>query len=497
MPSLRDKAIKSVFWVGSARSFGQIFSWIVTIYLVRKLSPTDFGLFAIGMVFISIIRILYDVNLGSAILQNKDITNKGVSTTFWFILILALLFYYLTWNCSSYVAAFFGNERIGIVIRIMGIGLLFQAFYLVPYWLLAKELDFNKRAKAEVFSSFLAQLTALSMAISGFGVWSLVMRFISREFFLAIFIYLLFPWKPQFHFSLRRLQPLLRFGLSVTGFAVFKYSYENIDRIIIGKLLGDTLLGYYSVAIHLSRMPIDKVITIINQVCFPVFSELQAESERLKRYFLQVTKLISLFAFPALIGGILVTEELVHLFLGVKWVPIIFVLQVLCAVTIPQTIVGTITALNNACGKPKINLIFSATLAVTLAGAILFGVKYELAGVAVAWLIVYPVVFLGMLYKSTKEIDLSLSAFFGNILHPIAACSVMAAVVALTKQYCIPSWGHLTSLIFLVLLGSGSYAGWFFVFSRGSFSEIASIGHSLGFGRWRLFSGRRNIVPEG
>ena len=85
MVDLKDRAIRGVFWLGSAKSFGQIFSWIVTIFLIRKISPESFGLFAIGMIYTSVIRILYDLNLGSAILQKKDLAEEAISTSFWFI----------------------------------------------------------------------------------------------------------------------------------------------------------------------------------------------------------------------------------------------------------------------------------------------------------------------------------------------------------------------------------------------------------------------------
>ena len=51
--SLKEKSVKSVFWVGGSKGFGQLISWVITIVLARMLTPADFGLMAMATIFIN------------------------------------------------------------------------------------------------------------------------------------------------------------------------------------------------------------------------------------------------------------------------------------------------------------------------------------------------------------------------------------------------------------------------------------------------------------
>ena len=172
--NLKERAIKSVFWVGLTRFITQMFSWGITIILVRVLAPSDFGLFALGFAYYAIIQVLYDLNISSAILQRKNLTQDELFSSFWFIISLSALLYIFSWLIADQVGLFFGNEKLPLIIKVMGIGLVFQSFKVVPHWLLAREFDFKKRAKAAMYTSFICNTSAIIGALCGLAVWALV-----------------------------------------------------------------------------------------------------------------------------------------------------------------------------------------------------------------------------------------------------------------------------------------------------------------------------------
>jgi O-antigen/teichoic acid export membrane protein len=153
MEDIKGKFVKSVVWLGSARFIGQAFSWLITIILVRLLSPQDFGIVAMGTVYQGVIVLAYDLNLGAALVQKSDLGRECVQTVFWFILALGIALYGVTILVAPAVAHFFRNEQLIMVLVVYGLGTLFQSFQQVPFWIMSKRLDFGLRAKAEFISN--------------------------------------------------------------------------------------------------------------------------------------------------------------------------------------------------------------------------------------------------------------------------------------------------------------------------------------------------------
>lgn len=481
MDDLKNKFIKSVFWLGSAKFLGQAFSWLVTIALVRILSPQDFGILAMASAYQAIIVIIYDLNLGAALVQKKELTRLAIQTTYWFILGFSLFLYLLTLYLAPYIATFFQSQEVTAVLRVYAIGTVFQSIQQVPYWLMSKQLDFDKRAKAEFASNVIAMGISLVLALAGYGIWSLVFGFVTKQFFQAILVCYFFnwsdffSWKEIFSFSWLELSSLLRFSLPLTGFYSLRYIFMRSDSIIVGKVLGDRALGYYSVALDLARIPVDKFITIINQVCFPVFSELQGDLPRLKRYFFKTIEFVSLIVFPISTGAALLSNEMIILILTPKWLPILYPFICLCFVAILQSLSGIIFMLMNALGKSKVNFRFSVISAIILPIVFLVGVRYDVIGIAISWAAIYPLLFLYLLYRANLEIQARFVEFIDAIRAPFYGTIFMAISVLLVKQLIGFHKISFESLLLYIFVGFVAHASYIYFFSRSTIDDIKGI----------------------
>jgi O-antigen/teichoic acid export membrane protein len=475
MQELREKAIKSFFWLGSARFLGQVFAWVFTIVLVRILTPEDFGIMGIAMAYHTVVAILYDINLSAAIVQKKDLSKEEESTCFWFILMISALFYIVTWYFAPIVSHFFSNEQITKILRVLNIAILFDAFHLVPFWLLSKELDFEKRAKAEFFSNILQSITAVGLALLGFGVWSLVYSTVLKFFVRAILIYAQYSWRPQFTFRPSVLRQMLRFSIPLTGYQLLRHGALQGDTVIIGRILGERILGFYRVAMDLSKIVVDKLIVIVNHVSFPVYSQLQDETDMLKSYFLKVNQYIALIAFPVLIGIAIIAEEIIVLILSEKWLPVRIPLQILSIVSLFHIIGTHFPVILNARGKSNINLYFSILSIVTLLPALYFAADFGLIGISLMWLFVYPLLTLFIIFKTLKEIELRLSDYIRSIRHPVLGTITMSLAVMAEKIFIFGN--SITYISLFILIGTGfvAYVGYFYLFSPDTFSDVKNL----------------------
>lgn len=497
MEPLKRRAVNSIAWFGSSRMVTQLITWAVSIVLVRILSPQDFGLVAMAMSYVSIVEIFYDFNIGFAILQKENITEEEIHSSFWFILGGAVLWYGISWFAANAVAVFYQDNQVVGLIRIMMAGLLFQSLSAIPFWLLTKNLDFAKRAKATMWAAIPSTILTLILALKGFGVYALAMRMVFFNGFFCIFLYCYFPWTPKAIFRFSGLRSILAFSMSVTGFRFFRYAAMKCDSIIIGKFLGAELLGYYRVALEFSRIPIDRGIVLVNQVSFPVYSELQNDTTRLRSYFLKINQWILFLALPIFLGAATMAHEAFEIILGEKWLKAVPLFQIMCLAAVPEALVGNLAALNNARGKPNTNLTFSLVSALALTVGFLVGVQFGLLGVASVWITVYPLIFAFFLSRSLKAIESSILEFFKKTAPAILGTLCMVVtVLVLASMFSISETGVAGSILSLTL-GGAFYILCIFISDREFLREAYGLFMDLGFGKFLLFGARKRASKAG
>ncbi len=475
MKDLREKSIKSVMWVGSTRLFGQFLSWGVTLLLVRLLSPSDFGLMGMVMSYQMIIILIYDLSLGEAIIQKEELSDEDTSTCFWFTLGFGLFLTALTWVLAPAISSFFRESQLTAMLRVSSLGVLCLAAREIHNVLLSRQLDFEKRSKAQLFAGIAQLGVSLVLALLGFGVWSLVYGLLANNFSHAVLVISYQKWRPKLYFSWDRLVSMFRFAGPLVGSNLIWYVTNSADSVVVGRVLGAVSLGYYRVAMDFSRIPIDKFIKIIQEVCFPVFSKLQNDKDGLAKYFLKVTKYIALFSMPVFAGMALLSNEIIDLILTPKWRPARGLLVVFCVLSIYRSFVGVFMALMKAIGRVDILFRYSVLCAVLLPVTFLVAVQYNVMAVAVSWLVVFPLMFFYLLGKIALELEIKVFDFVRNMHAEIIATVVMSGAVMSVKTVAYKDSVSWESLSVCVAVGVFMYMGTFAVFSPETYRDFMGI----------------------
>lgn len=479
--NLKDKTIRAFLWMSSVKVISQGFSWIVTILLARLLLPDDFGLLAIAWIFVGFMVLVNEMGIGSAIIQRKETDDDALYSIFWVSIIFGICFYLIVFFLAPTFSRFFDNENLTNVLRVLAFIFVIGSFQIVPSSLLTKELEFKKRSIAEFSGVFSGGTLSIVLALSGYGVWSLVYGPILRYLVFTILFFCFSQWRPKPVFMFKKVKGLLSFGLYVAGSRVLKFFYSNADSMIIGKILGNKFLGYYTMAFNLSGIPVEKITAIINQVSYPVFSKLQDDREKLQSYFLKITRFVSLITFPSMVGIFLVSESLIKVVLTPKWLPILFPLMILCFVALLKSIVQIIPMLLYAKGKPNLVLRFNLSSFVILPISFFVGIKYGVNGVACALAIVYPFLALFLLKMGLKEVGVPFSQYLKNLFPSIFASAFMFVII-LTFQYADKYlYGNniYFTLVVSSILGIISYLAFLKLFHRDVLTEIREIYQSL------------------
>jgi O-antigen/teichoic acid export membrane protein len=457
--ALKDKAVRGVVWYGGSRAALQLLSWVLTIAVARVLVPGDYGLFGMCSVYTGLVDFLNELGFGAAIVQRKEVSEDDLHTLFWFSVIVSVLIYGLTYLAAPLVAAFYRHEHVTEVLRVLGLVFILTNLRLVPWNLLTRAVDFKRRSIIEVVSNMLGVVSTFLLARGGWGVWSLVLGVLVREGVLCVLVFAQSHWRPQLRFAWVNLRKLSSFSLNLSGARIAWYLYDNSDRLIIGRYLGEQTLGYYTLALRLTTELSGRVLSIINQVAFPVYSRLQDDHERLKSYFLMSVQLACLIIIPFLAGLSLVSADVIPLLLKPKWAPMIPSLNIMCWAAMAMMINSLSAPLVLAKGRTALLLKFNLLNLAVMPAAFYLATRFGLQAICLMWLLVFPV--LAILWiAAVKRCVVFEWTELGQSLRPaFVSTAVLVLAVFLPQVTILKSLGPVLRTAVEVTLGIASYLG--------------------------------------
>jgi len=469
---LISKTRAASYWLFGSHIFIQGISWLITIYVARLLAPEDYGLFGMASLVISFLVMFNEMGVSEAIIQKKEISAIQLSSCFWAVLVLNMIFYIILYGLAPIVARFFDETQLDKLIKVVSITVLVGGLYKIPMSLLTKDLDFRSRAIAQIASRLFGGFTTLTLAYWGYGVWSLIIGFIVDDSIKLLFFFGKARWWPRVEFSFREMKSLMSFGYKISFSRFLKYLYSNADYLCAGKFLGKAALGYYTFAFQLVSLPQEKFVSIAGQVLFPFFSKIQNDNTSLKYYFLKANRLLSLVVFPVFVGAFIVAEEGVAFFLTEKWLPILLPFRALCLVGILRSLDVVRARITIGVGRPDIELLNNILMGMFLPGAFFIGVFYGLKGLSYAWLIAYPPLFLFMMSRTIRLINLKFDEFLKSFIPALVPTTIMFVVVGLLKLSNLITLTLGVRLFIFISAGTGIFMVITLLFYKGIITEF-------------------------
>jgi Membrane protein involved in the export of O-antigen and teichoic acid len=413
----------------------QLFNLLITAILARLLLPEDFGLVGMSLIIIGLVSLINESGLATAIVQRKELEELHLFTAFWTNIATGILLYIGTFFLSPFIADFFKTEAVELVIKVAAISFMISSITIVHRSLLSRNLEFKTIAKTEIAGSLISGFIALYLALSGFGFWSLVAKNLINDLVVVSLTLLIYPWKPAIKFSRDKFNDLFGFGFNVIGGNMLNYFRQNLDYIIIGRVMGAELLGYYTLAYTLAVFPAVKVIPVITRVIFPAFSLLQDDNVRFRKGYMKLVSALSFFIMPALVGLAIVAPELIILVYGEKWAPTIIPLQILCIVGLIEATSQTTKSVFYAKGIPGTELKLNVAKIVISTCVILLGSSYGISGVAAALSLISLIYFSITQQIVNTIIQLSWKEYFNGTKEFIFAAAFMGSLLIVYKYW--------------------------------------------------------------
>lgn len=330
MDDLKTRAISGIIWSLADRLGLQAVQFGVSIILARLLLPAQFGIIGMLALFIAVAQSLMDSGFGSALIQKQNADRVDESSIFFFNIIVGITLAYALCLTAPWIAKFYDQPLLVGLTRFMSLSLVFNAFGLVQLAILTKRLDFKTQMKVGIAASIASGAIGVYLALKGYGVWSLAVQSVSNALFRSAILWVVSPWRPALAFSPRALRQMVGFGSRLAAAGMLNTFFDNFYYAFIGKMFSATDLGYYTRASSMERVVTSATTQTISRVMFPALATIQNDTERLKRYYQEATKLIVFVSFPIMIGLASVSDNLIPFLFGARWQPSAYYFSVLC-----------------------------------------------------------------------------------------------------------------------------------------------------------------------
>lgn len=322
--------IASLLWKFLERSGTQALQLVVSIVLARILSPNDFGLIALVMVFISIAGVFVQSGFNTALIQKKDADSLDFSSIFYLSIGVALGMYILLFLSAPWIADFYSHPALVPVIRVLGCTLLLQAFNSIQEAYLARKMMFKKLFYRSIGALIPSGILGILLASLGFGIWALVVQQISNAFLICVIMWFTVKWRPHLIFSWERIHGLFSFGWKLLLSSLLDIGHRNIQDLVIGKMFAPATLGFYNRGKQFPNLIVNNINASIQSVMLPVLASMQEDRAEVKRMMRRAIVSSSFFLLPLMAGLAAAADPLVRIVLGEKWMPCVPFLQIYC-----------------------------------------------------------------------------------------------------------------------------------------------------------------------
>jgi len=292
------------------------------------------------------------------------------------------------------------------------------------------------------------------MAIEGFGVYSQVAQTLVTSIILTILLWVFSKWKPKMLFSLSEIKRVFKYTANLTAFNFVNYFAGNADYFLIGKFLGSSSLGVYSVAHRIMVFPLEQISQTLIKVLFPAFSQIKHDNEKFKRAYLRVIFYISLVTFPLMMGLVAVSEVFVSVVFGEKWSNLAIILTIMAPVGMLRSINTTLGSIYLAKGTTDTMFLIGSIGAFVTVTCIVVGIFFGVEGVAYALVVASAIMLYPNFSYAWVQIDLGVREGLSE-LFPVLVISILMCLGVVLFDHFIGSYIDSQPLRLAILIFTG------------------------------------------
>lgn len=472
--NLARKAFTGASWVSLSSLVGNGLQLLQLALLARLLPPQDFGMIALATVVVGFAQAYTDMGMGNAVIHRQDATHRQLSSLYWLNVLTGFAIFCVVQILAPLLAELWSTPALTGVIRWCAVIFLIEPLGQQFRLQLEKALRFGMLAAIEIAASLLTISVALYTALHGAGAYALVWGPLAGAACKAACL-VMFGWSkspPSFRLDAGDLKGFLRFGVYQMGERSINFLGFNLDKLLLGSLLGMQALGYYTVAYQLMSRPYQVFNPILTRVAFPVFARMQGDDARMRKGFLRMIGVVALIMFPVYALMIALAQPLLGVVLGSAWQPAVGIFQILAVLGFFYSLGNPLGSLLLAKGRTDIGFYLNLFMIVLYVPAILLGARY--GGEGVAWCLIAATAFglfpVGFLVRY-RLVGLRPREYLATIF-PMLVCAVVVGWLAHLVDSSLSAHANPARLVMLSAAGGLIYLAFVYKWKKHEWKEL-------------------------
>lgn len=455
--AVAQKTLSGTVWTYLSYGASKAVNLVTTAILARLLTQAEFGIVGFALTVMSFLDAVRDLGLGLALIQHRERIDEAADTAFWMGLTSNIVMWLVAVLLSPLVAAFFREPQVTVVLPVLSFSFVISGLGSTHDALISRDMKFAQRIIPSLGESFTKSIFSIAIALFGGGVWGLVVGQIVGRTSFTLLAWRVMPWRPRFRFYPDLGRKLLGFGYKIGIDSLLSALQANIDYVFVGRFLGETALGLYTVAFRVPEMVIINLCIVIAQVLFPAYSMLQDDLEQLRNGILVALRYISLVTVPAGVGLALISPLFTRTVFGVRWAdagPVMAILSLYGAVLAISWNIGDVY---KAIGRPDI-LWKTAVIEFAMLAPVLFVLaQISTFAVSLGHLCVAITVSTIRLTIAMRVLKLPIRRTLAQFA-PAVIVGLVMGVVVWFSLILTETWPDLLALFLAILAGTVVYA---------------------------------------
>lgn len=331
---MSKRVASGVAWNIAEKIGSTLLQAIVSIIVANRIMPDDMGIIAVLTVFVTLSQVVIDSGFSQTLIRKANATAEDFKAVFRFNLIASLALYAILTATTPWVASYYGWELIRKVAPVLYLLLPLNALCVIQNTIMVKEFRFAQLSTIIFFSSLISGILAIVMALTGFGIWSLVGQRVSMMATKAILLWWKSPWRWRNDIRTGSLKEMTPYSLRLIATDMITAIYNNIAQLFIGKIYSADMLGYYNQAQKLKDMPVNATMQSIQSVTFPALAKISDNPTKFDEGYRRVLMLTAFIMLPVMTGLIATADDIYMLLLKPQWHPAIPYFRIMCLIGI-------------------------------------------------------------------------------------------------------------------------------------------------------------------